>query len=116
MPELHLRQPWFTYSACESLTKHKERIQKFKERGDSQYTYQNELDKSCFQYDMADGDIKALTRRAASETILHDKAFNIAKNPKYGEYQWGLASMVDKCFDKKTSGSGIKNENISNQE
>ena len=48
--------------------------------------------------------------------MLRDKAFNIAKNPKYDQYQRGLASMVDKFFDKKTSGSGIKNENISNKE
>ena len=48
--------------------------------------------------------------------MLRDKAFNIAKNPKYDRYQRGLASMVYKFFDKKTSGSGIKNENISNKE
>ena len=47
---------------------------------------------------------------------MHDKAFNIAKNPKYDGYQRGIASMVYKCFDKKTSGSGIQNENISNKE
>ena len=48
--------------------------------------------------------------------MLRDKAFNIAKNPKYDRYQRALASMVYKFFDKKTSGSGIKNENISNKE
>ena len=47
---------------------------------------------------------------------MHDEAFNIAKNPKYDGYQRGLASMVYKFFDKETSGSGIKNENISNKE
>ena len=45
MPEMHLRQPGFTYSACESFAKNKERIQEFKETRDSQYIYQNELDK-----------------------------------------------------------------------
>ena len=61
---MHLRQPDFTYSACGPLTKKKkERIQKFKEIGDSQYIYQNEQDKSCFEHDMAYGDFKDLTRR-----------------------------------------------------
>ena len=60
--EMHLRQPGFTYSACEQLTKNEERIQKFKETGDSQYIYQNELDKACFQHDMAYGNFKYLTR------------------------------------------------------
>ena len=58
MPKMHLRQTGFTYSACGSFTKNKERIQKFKETGDSRYIYQNELDKACFQHDMANGDFK----------------------------------------------------------
>ena len=53
MPEIHLRQPGFRYSACGSFTKSKERIQKFKETGYSQYIYQNKLNKACFQHDMA---------------------------------------------------------------
>ena len=65
------------------LQKNKERIQKFKEREDSRYIYQNELDKACFQHDMAYGNFKDLTRRTASGNILHHKAFNIAKSPKY---------------------------------
>ena len=56
------------------------------------------------------------TRRAASDKILRGKAFNIAKNPRYDGYQRGLASMVYKIFDNETSGSGIKNENVSNNE
>ena len=112
MPEMHLRQPRFTYSVCGPFTKTKERIQKFKETGDSRYIYQNKLDKACFQHDMAHGDFKDLTRRTVSDKIWCDKAFNIAKNPKYD----GLASMVYKFFDKKTSGLGIKNENISKKE
>ena len=64
---------------------------------------------------MAYGDFKDLTGRTASDKIFHDKAFNIAKNLKYDVYQRGLASRVYKFFDKKTSGSGIKNENVSNQ-
>ena len=84
IPEIHLR---FACSACGSFTKNKERIQKFKETGDSQYMYQNKVDKACFQHDMANGDFKDLTRRTASDKMLHDKAFNIAKNPKYHGYK-----------------------------
>ena len=113
MSEMHLRQPGFTYSVCGPFAINKERIQKSKETGDSQYISQNELDKACFQHDMAYGDFKDLTRRTASDKILRDKAFNIAKNPKYDGYQRGLALMISKFFNKRTSGSGIKNENMS---
>ena len=65
-----------------------------KETGDSQYIYQNELEKACFQHDMTYEDFKDLTRRTASDIILRDKAFNIAKNPKYDAYQHGLSSMI----------------------
>ena len=53
MPEMHLRQPQFTYSACAPFTKNKERMQKFKETGDRKYVYRNELNKACFQHDVA---------------------------------------------------------------
>ena len=111
MPEMNLRQPRFTYSAYGLFTKNKEQIKKFKETGDSRYINQNELDKACFQHDMAYGDFKDLNGRT-----FVDKVFNIAKEPKYDGYVCKLASMVYKFFDKKTSGSGIKNENISNKE
>ena len=101
VPEMHLRHPGFTYSACRSFTKNKERIKKFKETGDSRYIYQNKLDKACFQHDMAYGRFKDLNRRTAADKALRDKAFNIATNPKYDGYQRGLASMVYKFFDKK---------------
>ena len=107
MPEMHLKQPGFTYSACGPLTKNKERIQKFKETGDTNYIYKNELDKTCLQHDMAYGDFKDLARRTTSDKVLRDKAFNIAKNPKYDGYQRGLASMVYKFFDKKSAGRGV---------
>ena len=80
---MHLKQPGFTYSACRPFTKNKEKIQKFKEMGDRNYIYKNELDKACFQHDMACGDFKYLARRTASDRILRNKAFNIAENPKY---------------------------------
>ena len=82
MPEMHLRQPGLTYSACGPFTKNKERIKKFKETEDSKYIYQSELDKACFQHDMAYGDFKDLNRRTIADKVLRDKAFNIAKNPK----------------------------------
>ena len=94
MPDLHLKQPRFTYSACGPFTKKerkKERIQKFKERGTTNYIYKNELNKACFQHDMAYADFKDLARRTASAKVLRDKAFNIAKNPKYDGYQRRLA-------------------------
>ena len=65
---------------------------------------------------MAYGDFKDLNRRTFADKVLRDKAFNISKDPKYDGYQHGLALMVYKFFDKNTSGSGIKNENISNRE
>ena len=108
MPEMHLKQPGFTYSACGPFTKNKERIQKFKETGDTKYILKNELDKACFQNDMTLGDFKDLPRRTASDKIFRGKAINIAKNPKYDGYQRGLTSMFYKFFDKKTSGSGVK--------
>ena len=107
MPEMHLRQPGFTYSACRPFTKNKERIQKFKQTGDSRYINRNELEKACFQHDMAYGDFKDLTKRTAADTFLRDKAFNIAKDLKYDGYQRGLASLVYKFFDKKTKNSGV---------
>ena len=107
LPEMHLKQPRFTYNACGPSTKNKERILNFKETRDTSYIYKNELDKACFQHDMAYGDFKDLKRRTASDKILRDKAFNIAKNPKYDGYQRGLASMVYKFFDKKSKGSGV---------
>ena len=82
---MHLRQSGFTY-ACGPFTKNRERIQKFKETGHSPYICQNELDKVCSQQDMAYGDFKDLSRKTASDKILHNKTFNTAKSPKYDEY------------------------------
>ena len=68
------------------------------------------LDKACFQHDMAYGKSKGFTKRTQSNKVLRDKAFKIASDPKYDSYQKGLASMVNKFFDKKSSGSGIDAE------
>ena len=70
MPEINLKQPGFTYSACGPVTKNKEKIIKLKKTGDTKYIYKNELDKACFQYDMAYGDFKDLTRRTAADKVL----------------------------------------------
>ena len=98
---MHLKQLRFTYSACGPFTKNKERIRKFKEMGDTSYIYKNELDKACFKHDMAYGDFKDLAKRTASDKVLRDKTFNIAKNPKDDGYQRGLASMVYNFLIKK---------------
>ena len=78
---MHLKQPGFLYSACGPFTKNKERIQKFKETGDTSHIYKSELDKAYFQHDMAYSDFKDITRRTASDKVLRDKVFNIVKNP-----------------------------------
>ena len=124
MPEMHLRQPQFVYSACGPFTRHKERIKKFKQTGDTRYIYRNELDKACFQHDSAYADHKDLINRTEADKVLRDKAYDIASNPEYDGYQRGLASMVYKFFDKKATaepsslersakhimGSGIKKD------
>ena len=105
---MHLRQPQCTYSACGPFTKHKQRIQKFKETGDTNYIYKNELDEAYFAHDAAYSDSKDLTKRTVADKILRNREVNIAKDKKYDGYQRGLASMVYKFFDKKTIGSGAK--------
>ena len=107
MVEMHLRQPEFTYSSYGPFTKIKERTQE----GDSRYIYRNMLEKAYVQLDMAYGGFKYLPRKAASDKILRDKAFNIAINSKCNEYQRALASMIYKFFDKKSASDGsVKNE------
>ena len=106
IPEMHLKQPQFVYSACGSFTRHKERIKKFKQTGDIRYIYRNELDKACFPHDSAYADHKDLINRTEADKVLRDKAYDIASNPEYDGYQRGLASMAYKFFDKKSIGSG----------
>ena len=117
MPEMHLRQPRFVYSACGPFTRHKERIKEFKRTGDTRYICRNELDKACFQHDSAYADHKDLINRTEADKVLRDKAYDIASNPKYDGYQRGLVSMIYKFFDKKSTaepsslermGSGFK--------
>ena len=101
MPEMHLRQPGFKYCAFVPFTKNKERIQKFKERGDWRYIYQSQLDKACFQHNMAYGDFKDLNRTTVANKVLDNKAFNIAKDQKCSGNQPKPSAMVYKFFDKK---------------
>ena len=115
MPEMHFRQPvaldksGFTYSACGPFTKNKE--------------LDNELDKACFQHDMTYGDFRDLTRKTASHKILHDKAFNTAKNPNMMVINANLLQWSQSFFIKNplrlpinsASGRGIKNENTLNK-
>ena len=108
MPEMHLRQPQFVYSACRPFTIHKERIKKFRQTGDMHYIYRNELDKACFQHDSAYADHKDLINRTKSDKVLRDKAYNIASNPEYDGYQRELVSMVYKFFNKKSMGNDVK--------
>ena len=106
MPEMHLTQPQFVYSACGPFTRNKERIKKMKQTGDTRYIYRNEFDKACFQHDSAYADHKDLINRTKSDKFLRDKAYNIASNPEYDGYQRGLVSMVYNFFDRKSIGSG----------
>ena len=110
IPELHLKQPGFTYSVCGPFTKHRERIQKFRETGNLKHLYRNELDKACFAHDAAYSDSKDLAKRTISDKILKDRAYEIARNRGYDGYQRALAVMIYKCFDKKTGSRIIVNK------
>ena len=84
MPETHFKDLKVgTYSACGPFTRHKDRINKFIYAGDTNYIYKNELDKACFAHDAAYSDFKDIKNRIAADKILKDKAYEIAKDPKY---------------------------------
>ena len=99
-------------------------MKNFKQTEDSKCIHQKELDKACFQHDMAYEDLKDLLRRKVADKLFCETTFNIAKNPKYDGYQREPASLVYTFFDKKsaqlvdksTSGSGVKTEIMSIQE
>ena len=93
--------------ACGPFTKNKERMEKFMQTGNRDFIYRNELDKACFQHDMAYGESNGREKRTQSDKVLRDKAFKIASDPKYDGYQRGLASTVYKFFDKKSSIRGV---------
>ena len=110
MPEMHLKQPGFTYSAFGPFTKNKERIGKFMQTENIDFIYKNERDKACFEHDMAYGKTKDLAKRTQSDKVLRDKAFKIASDPKYDGYQRGLSLMVYKFFWKNSSEIGVATE------
>ena len=114
MPEMHLKQPGFAYSACGPFTKNKERIGKFMQTGDTNYIYKNDLDKVCFQHGMVYVKYKDLTKRTQSDKVLRDTAFKIESNPKHDGYQRGLLSVIYRFFDKKSTGSGV-NQQLANE-
>ena len=89
------------------LLKGKKQFKNSKKQEITSYIYKTELDKACFQHDMAYRADKHLTKRTASDKFLRDKAFNTAKNPKYDRYQRGLAPMVSNFFDKKSKNGGV---------
>ena len=106
MPELHLKQPGFTYGACGQFTKRRERIQNFRETVSLKH-----LDKACFDHDAAYSDSKDLGERSISDKILRDRAYEVDRNYGYDGYQRAVASMVCKFFDKvgsKCMGIGNK--------
>ena len=86
MPEMHLRQSRFVYSACGPFARHKERIKEFKRTGDTRYIYRNKLDKACFQHDSTYADHKDLINRTEADKVLRDKVYDIASNPEYDGY------------------------------
>ena len=120
MPEMHLRQPRFVYSACGPFTRHKKRIKEFKSTGDTRLLYRNELDKACFKHEAAYAKYKDVEKTLISDQKLRNSAYDIASNPVHDGYQRGLASMVYKFYDSKVapldkkamSGKGMGNNKI----
>ena len=106
MPEMHLKQFCFTYSACGPFTKSRGKIEKLTHTGTADFIYKNELEKACFQHDMDYGKSKDLAKGTLIDWQSFDryKAFKIVSDPKYDGYERGLASKVYKFFDKKSSG------------
>ena len=115
MPELHLVDPIVKkYSAHGPFTKHTQRIQDFLNTGKLSYIYKNGLDKACFEHDMTYNKFKELEKITQSDIVLENKALN--SNLKYNGYERGLASMLYKFFDKKSKGSGLKeNQQLANE-
>ena len=108
MPQMHLRMPRFTYSACEPFTKNKERMQKSIETGNSRYIYQTELDKACFQYDMYHADFKDLTRRTASDKFNVIKHLIFLKIRNMMDINMDLLHWLINFLIKKLQGEQLK--------
>ena len=117
MPEMHLRQPIFVYSACGPFTRHKERIKEFKRTVNTRYVYRNELDKACFKHDVTYAKYTDVENRLIAGDKSQNSGYDIAINREYDGYQRGLASMVYKLFNSKVatktaSAKGIKSNKI----
>ena len=95
MSEMHLKQPGFTYKACGSFTKNKERIEKFMQTGNTYFIYKNKLDKASFQHDMVYSKSKVLAKRTQWDKVLREKAFKISSDPKYDGYQRFTSSLIN---------------------
>ena len=93
MPELHLKNPGFKYSACGPFTKHREGTQKFRETGNLKHLHRN-IYIACFAYDAAYSDSKDLAKRTTSDKILQNRVYEIARNCQYNGYQSALGRMV----------------------
>ena len=116
MPEMHLKQPGFTYSACGPFTKNKERIETFMQTGNTNYIYKYDLHKACFQHRMAYGKYKYLAKKTQSDKVSRNKVSKITNNSKCDRYQRGLASMVYKVLNKKSRRSGgMPNQQLANE-
>ena len=115
MLKLHFKHPGFIYGACGPFTKHRERIQKFRETGNLKHLYRNELDKACFVHDVAYSDSNELAKTIISGKILKDTSYRTAINWKYDGYKRGLSSMVYKFFDKKTVSGVSVNEQLAEE-
>ena len=104
MPEMHLEQPGFTYSACGPFIKNKERIEKFMQTGNTDFTYRDELDKACFQHDMAYGKSKDFVKRTQSDKVLKNKAFNhLTNEPNYQSANELHKPVIRKLQERKVS-------------
>ena len=80
MTEMHFKQPGFNYSVCGPFNRNKERIEKLMQTGNTDFIYKNQLDKACFQHDMAYGKSKDWAKKTQSDKVFRDKAFKIARN------------------------------------
>ena len=96
IPELHLKQPGFTYSACGPFSKHRERIKKFREPANLKHLYKNELDKACFTHNATYSDSKDLANRTTSDRNLKERPYEIAINRNYDENQISKCCLLDK--------------------
>ena len=101
MPELLLKKPRFTYSACRPFVKHRGRTQKFKETGNLNYFYKNELNKPCSAHDAWHTISRHLAKSIVLDKILKHRAYEIALNPTYDGYKRGVAITLFKFFDTR---------------